>query len=345
MAKTWISCMFITIVFSQFSHTYTTWSVNNFMMAGQKASALFSKSAAAGGLMAVEECHHQFMWDQWNCPKESISLYSENHLPTAIREVAFLYSIISAGVMYTLTLNCSMGHFKTCSCDSSKSGSKGDKDWNWGGCSDNVVFGEKASKQYIDNLETGVDERAIVNLHNNEAGRRAVRRTLKLTCKCHGVSGSCSIRTCWKELPEFRTVGDYLKRKYFRAVMVDARNGQLRKGNSVQRRDERDILQISKQDLVYLEHSPNFCTANSDYGTSGAIGRACSRPSVRHSENRWERKSCNRLCKSCGLKVKQVSVSETSTCNCQFHWCCEVKCDNCTKIVEKFTCIPRSSST
>jgi len=48
----------------------------------------------------------------------------------------------------------------------------GDKDWNWGGCSDNVVFGEKASKQYIDNLETGVDERAIVNLHNNEAGRR-----------------------------------------------------------------------------------------------------------------------------------------------------------------------------
>ena len=50
------------------------------------------------------------------------------------------------------------------------------KDWKWGGCSDNVGFGEKISKQYIDELETGKDERAIVNLHNNEAGRRVSSR-------------------------------------------------------------------------------------------------------------------------------------------------------------------------
>ena len=46
------------------------------------------------------------------------------------------------------------------------------RDWKWGGCSDNVAFGQRISKQYIDELETGKDERAIVNLHNNEAGRR-----------------------------------------------------------------------------------------------------------------------------------------------------------------------------
>lgn len=43
--------------------------------------------------------------------------------------------------------------------------------WIWGGCSDNVAFGEKISKQFVDALEDGHDSRAAVNLHNNEAGR------------------------------------------------------------------------------------------------------------------------------------------------------------------------------
>lgn len=41
----------------------------------------------------------------------------------------------------------------------------------WGGCSDNVDFGERISKQYVDAQETGQDSRAAVNLHNNAAGR------------------------------------------------------------------------------------------------------------------------------------------------------------------------------
>lgn len=41
----------------------------------------------------------------------------------------------------------------------------------WGGCSANVDFGEKISKQYVDSQETGQDPRAAVNLHNNAAGR------------------------------------------------------------------------------------------------------------------------------------------------------------------------------
>lgn len=47
----------------------------------------------------------------------------------------------------------------------------GGKGWIWGGCSDNVEFGEKVSKQFVDALEGGQDSRAAVNLHNNEAGR------------------------------------------------------------------------------------------------------------------------------------------------------------------------------
>lgn len=50
--------------------------------------------------------------------------------------------------------------------------SPGGTGWQWGGCSDNVVFGEAISKQFVDTLETGQDARAAMNLHNNEAGRK-----------------------------------------------------------------------------------------------------------------------------------------------------------------------------
>ena len=32
-----------------------------------------------------------------------------------------------------------------------------------------------------------------------------------MKCRCHGVSGSCEFKTCWRSLPRFADVGDYLK--------------------------------------------------------------------------------------------------------------------------------------
>lgn len=51
----------------------------------------------------------------------------------------------------------------------------GGRGWLWGGCSDNLDFGERISKQYVDAQETGQDSRAAVNLHNNAAGRQVSR--------------------------------------------------------------------------------------------------------------------------------------------------------------------------
>lgn len=47
----------------------------------------------------------------------------------------------------------------------------GGRDWEWGGCSDNLAFGYKFSREFVDTGERGRSLREKMNLHNNEAGR------------------------------------------------------------------------------------------------------------------------------------------------------------------------------
>lgn len=41
---------------------------------------------------------------------------------------------------------------------------------------------------------------------------------MELRCRCHGLSGSCSLKTCWLALPSFDVIGAYLRRKYDTSV-------------------------------------------------------------------------------------------------------------------------------
>ncbi|XP_040218268.1 protein Wnt-8b [Rana temporaria] len=263
---------------------------------------------------------------------------SAGFLSPANRETAFVHAISSAGVMYTLTRNCSLGDFDNCGCDDSRNGQLGGQGWLWGGCSDNVGFGEAISKQFVDALETGQDARAAMNLHNNEAGRKAVKTTMKTTCKCHGVSGSCTTQTCWQQLPEFREVGYHLKEKYHKALKVDLLQGA---GNSAASRGAiaETFSSISKKELVHLEDSPDYCLENKTLGLLGTEGRECLKRDKMLSK--WEKRSCRRLCEDCGLVVEERRADMVSSCNCKFHWCCAVKCEQCRKTVTKYFCVKK----
>ena len=41
---------------------------------------------------------------------------------------------------------------------------------------------------------------------------------MKDKCKCHGVSGSCSMKTCWKKLSDFNATATLLRQKYNQAI-------------------------------------------------------------------------------------------------------------------------------
>lgn len=96
-------------------------------------------------------------------------------LPAAgSREAAFVYAISSAGVVYAITRACSQGDLKACSCDPLKRGRSKDErgEFDWGGCSDNINYGIRFAKAFVDAKEKKVkDARALMNLHNNRCGR------------------------------------------------------------------------------------------------------------------------------------------------------------------------------
>lgn len=97
---------------------------------------------------------------------------------------------------------------------------------------------------------------------------QAVKRFLKLECKCHGVSGSCTLRTCWLAMSDFRKTGDYLRKKYNGAIQVTM--NQDGTGFTVANKNFR---KPTKTDLVYFENSPDYCVMDKSAGKTQSSTR------------------------------------------------------------------------
>ena len=49
---------------------------------------------------------------------------------------------------------------------------------------------------------------------------QAIEKNMRVQCKCHGVSGSCEMKTCWRAMPPFKEIGTVLKEKFDGATEV-----------------------------------------------------------------------------------------------------------------------------
>lgn len=94
-------------------------------------------------------------------------------LSTGSREAAFTYAITAAGVAHAVTAACSQGNLSNCGCDREKQGYYNQAEgWKWGGCSADVRYGIDFSRRFVDAREIKKNARRLMNLHNNEAGRK-----------------------------------------------------------------------------------------------------------------------------------------------------------------------------
>ncbi|CAH2068791.1 unnamed protein product, partial [Iphiclides podalirius] len=211
---------------------------------------------------------------------------------------------------------------------------------------------------------------ATANLMNSRFGRKAVSSGMRTKCTCHGVSGSCSVRTCWRALPPMARVAASL-------AAEAARAGPLRAHN---RRRARP-----RPRLRYVTPSPDYCEPEPAAGSLGTHGRyaaargpddviyrygclvsvykrkseqvytelarfpstAASPLTVRWDGSQVLTRKCNaslggaaggcaRLC--CGRGRRAVRSSRLERCRCRYHWCCRVDCQLCRVTTEEHFC-------
>lgn len=115
-------------------------------------------------------------------------------------------------------------------------------------------------------------------------------------------------------------IGSELRTKYVSATQVRL---QRRLAQLQPRKIEQKSFNIT--DLVYLQTSPSYCEKNLRLGSLGTQGREC------HDAN-----SCSVLCCDRGYETIVSTIEED--CDCQFHWCCEVRCKRCVKKIERRFC-------
>uniref|UniRef100_T1JFC3 Protein Wnt n=1 Tax=Strigamia maritima TaxID=126957 RepID=T1JFC3_STRMM len=246
------------------------------------------------------------------------------------REASFLYAIHSAGVTHAITQACSRGNISGCGCDRSNYERPAPDGWRWGGCSADINYGARIAAQFVDAREIDGNARSLMNIHNNRVGRKSVKDNLKTDCKCHGVSGSCTMRTCWKTLQSFRQVGTFLMKKYHKAKETEVIFAKRpRRPVFLKLKKSRKHRKPRRNDLVYLNKSPNYCELDLNVGSLGTRERSCNRTSRGPD-------GCNLLC--CGRGYNTHQYMRTWQCKCKFHWCCHVHCHVCRERTEVYTC-------
>lgn len=154
---------------------------------------------------------------------------------------------------------------------------------------------------------------------------QAVRSHTRTECKCHGLSGSCALRTCWQKLPPFREVGARLLERFHGASRVMGTNDGKALLPAV-----RTLKPPGRADLLYAADSPDFCAPNRRTGSPGTRGRAC-------NSSAPDLSGCDLLC--CGRGHRQESVQLEENCLCRFHWCCVVQCHRCRVRKELSLCL------
>ncbi|KAI8427544.1 hypothetical protein MSG28_002059 [Choristoneura fumiferana] len=183
---------------------------------------------------------------------------------------------------------------------------------------------------------------------------------MEVRCKCHGLSGSCQLRTCWRATPDFRVVASTIKRQYRKVNLINmlkptlslmelllkdnlgpvtacsclskltsaliVAQEELNNGLSVLRgrprgRRRSRARPAPKTSLLFFEKSPSFCEADPKTESAGTSGRVCRIGRTSRSG------SCDLLC--CGRGHALIRKSSIKPCNCTFHWCCRVDCQRC----------------
>lgn len=279
-------------------------------------------SAMQGVELSVHECRRQFSGYRWNCSNLNQNITGTHEiLQRGYKETAYTQAIAAAGILHQIAKSCALGMVRGCGCDRDHAMT----DFEWQGCSHDLGFGAKFSRRFLQYQDEN-SMQSMMQAHNSKIGRKAVIDKKSTKCKCHGMSSSCEIKTCWLSTPDFHAVGSKLKSLYSDSVLIE-RESTDEEESSPSPAANSPIVTVQYQKggnlnkkMVHYERSPTYCDAVPELGIPGTSGRVCNSTSTNID-------SCSALCCGRGYFIKKVRRVEK--CNCTFHWCCYVVCDTC----------------
>ncbi|XP_029463133.1 protein Wnt-11b-2-like [Rhinatrema bivittatum] len=286
-------------------------------------------SIVRAALETKASCQKSFADMRWNCSSIQQAPDFTPDILKGTRESAFVHALSAAAVGHSIARACASAELPTCSCGGVPDDAS-DASFRWGGCGDNLPYGLQMGSAFTDapmkSRKAGMQASKLMNLHNNAVGRQALADSLETKCKCHGISGSCSVKTCWKGLQDLGSIARELKARYLGATKVILRHVGLRKQLVPK---ELDMRPVRDTELVYLASSPDYCSKNPKLGSQGTQDRQCQKSSM-GSE------SCSLMC--CGRGYNAYTQTLLERCHCKYHWCCYVTCKKCERTVEQYVC-------
>uniref|UniRef100_A0A6E8W0S2 Protein Wnt n=1 Tax=Anopheles coluzzii TaxID=1518534 RepID=A0A6E8W0S2_ANOCL len=264
--------------------------------------------------LAVTHCQEQFRYDRWNCSIETRG--KRNIFKKVYRETAFVHALTAAAITHAVARACAEGKMTKCQCASERKPEATSLAWRWGGCSDNLKHGKRVARNFLELQPKAGDPVAEMLRHDSEVGISAITSAMTDRCKCHGVSGSCSMKTCWRRLGDFNTTAALLRTKYHLAIRkIPINNKTTRRSAPVIFRPRETVY----DQLYYFETSPTFCSVTR--------GRRCLHPD-----------NCATLCCGRGYTTKVIKTLEKCRCRFTNGRCCQVVCDYCEKYEDRYYC-------
>ena len=341
-SATWIHFWLSIILCLLFAPSTLAFSEEIFERHALNKHKAFAQGAATWIANSEDECLYRFEYERWPCDQdEHREIVSGNSSILGTKEAAFVQALTAASVIQTSLKLCFDGTKDIdCECKDADqrdrytvSVESGDETNTIVTCSEEYiqfatrVFG-KFRKSWLTGRESAHD---LMIMHNSETGRRMLIKRKYEKCSCHGMSGSCSIKTCWEELPQIRHVSAVLKSIYNNErshVKTLLHEGLRKKLLTIDSR-----MVPSKNALVYVDDSPDYCEYMHERNCSKSIPMHYEQENVPEYEKEHRAKlvkSCDNLCTECGYKIweRQIKIQNTE-CECVFHWCCHVNCTVC----------------
>ncbi|XP_015610334.1 protein Wnt-4 isoform X2 [Cephus cinctus] len=256
--------------------------------------------------LSLEHCQDHFRYTRWNC--------TINHRLFQIvsRETAMVTAFVAASLVQTLTRACGNERFSVCRKSLSENFTYFDKQLVVHSQSDDLHFGRRMAhrilglprrKRKVNKTKRPLED--VLMAHNAQLGLQVVAE-FEDSCQCHGVSGSCSIKSCKRRLVQFEKPAKFLRERYPIAARVESLEESSKKKKMPRRR------------LVYAAASPNFCKLTH--------GRECS-----------GEMNCSTLCCGRGFLTRDVRISKRCKCK-MFPSCCNLKCETCFLTKTIYTC-------